>query len=395
MSLTHTGNDVATLAQSARRVIAWVRRHDYRGYEPADGNLSPLGRLTGRRVLPMRVLQQLVLRAPVNVRPFIGIRPHESAIARGYMAAAYLRLSRQDAEGDSRREAVDCLDWLVRHRSRAVAGGYAWGDPYDYATRSGRRLRDEPLLVWTAFIGHAFLDAYHHLSAPEYLDVADAVGEWMLALPREATPTGSCLSYGARRQNSIHNANAVGASFLARLGSVTGNVDAIHVAADAMAYTRTRQRPDGAWYYAEDGRYHWIDSFHTGYILSALRDYTSVTGDTDTSEALQRGRQFYVAHFFEADGCPRYYAHRRHPVDIQCAAQAIETLASLALDPRDLELATRVAAWTIEHMQHDDGHFDYRRLGRWRVRTPMLHWGQATMAKALAVLIDNLGARSL
>jgi rhamnogalacturonyl hydrolase YesR len=162
-----------------------------------------------------------------------------------------------------------------------------------------------------------------------------------------------------------------------------------------MAYTRTRQRPDGAWYYAEDGRYHWIDSFHTGYILSALRDYTSVTGDTDTSEALQRGRQFYVAHFFEADGCPRYYAHRRHPVDIQCAAQAIETLASLALDPRDLELATRVAAWTIEHMQHDDGHFDYRRLGRWRVRTPMLHWGQATMAKALAVLIDNLGARSL
>ena len=45
-------------------------------------------------------------------------------------------------------------------------------------------------------------------------------------------------------------------------------------------------------------------------------------------------------------------------------------------------------------MQDDDGHFDYRRLGRWRVRTPMLHWGQATMAKALAVLIDNLGAQS-
>ena len=394
MILTHTVDDVATLAQSVRRVIAWVRSHEYRGYEPADGNLSFLGRLTGRRVMPMRVLQQLVLRAPVNVRPLVGIRPHESAIARGYMAAAYLRLTRHDPEGEFRREAVGCLDWLVRHRSRSVARGYAWGDPYEYATRSGRRQRDEPLLVWTAFIGQAFLDAYHRLSAPAYLDVAEAVGEWILALPREVTPTGSSLSYSARRQNSIHNANAVGASFLARLGSLTGNAEAIQVAADAMAYTCTRQRHDGAWYYAEESRYHWIDNFHTGYVLSALRDYSSVTGDTSASEALQRGRLFYVAHFFEADGCPRYYAERRHPVDIQCAAQAIETLASLAHDPRDLALATRVASWTIANMQHDDGHFDYRRLGRWRVRTPMLHWGQATMAKALAVLIDNLGAQS-
>jgi hypothetical protein len=51
-----------------------------------------------------------------------------------------------------------------------------------------------------------------------------------------------------------------------------------------------------------------------------------------------------------------------------------------------------VALWTIANMQNDDGHFDYRRYGRWRVRTPMLHWGQATMAKALAVLLERLAS---
>jgi hypothetical protein len=51
-----------------------------------------------------------------------------------------------------------------------------------------------------------------------------------------------------------------------------------------------------------------------------------------------------------------------------------------------------VALWTITNMQNGDGHFAYRRYGRLRVRTPMLHWGQATMAKALAVLLDRLGA---
>jgi hypothetical protein len=38
-------------------------------------------------------------------------------------------------------------------------------------------------------------------------------------------------------------------------------------------------------------------------------------------------------------------------------------------------------------MQAADGHFFYRDLGWIKVRTPMLHWGQGTMMKALATLI--------
>ena len=392
MSVDRTADSAATLERSLRSVIAWVRRHDYCAYEPADGNLSPVSRLTGSRVLPMRMLQQAVLRAPFNVRPLIGIRPHESAIGRGYMAVAYLRLTPHDRTGDYRREAVACLEWLVRHRSRAVAEQYCWGDPYDYATRAGHRERGEPLLVWTALIGHAFLLAYRSLAVERYLAIAEGAGRWMLALPREDTGTGSCLTYTARRQSSIHNANAVAASFLARLGALTGDRVATEVASAAMAYTCTRQRSDGSWYYAEDARYHWIDSFHTGYILSALQHYRHATGDGAFDDALRRGRRFYIRHFFEADGRPRYFDDRLHPVDIQCAAQAIETLSTLTDDPSDLRLATRVALWTIANMQNDDGHFDYRRLGRWRVRTPMMHWGQATMAKALAVLLERRAA---
>ena len=90
------------LEDSLLRAVDWVESHDYRAYEPADGNSSVLFPLTGGRVLPMRVLQQIVLRAPFNIRPFIGIRPHESAIARGYMAWGYLamfRRSRRQSQG--------------------------------------------------------------------------------------------------------------------------------------------------------------------------------------------------------------------------------------------------------------------------------------------------------
>ena len=55
-------------------------------------------------------------------------------------------------------------------------------------------------------------------------------------------------------------------------------------------------------------------------------------------------------------------------------------------DPECLVLAMKVAEWTIDNMQAKDGHFCYRDLGWKKVRTPMLHWGQGTMVKALAVL---------
>jgi RimJ/RimL family protein N-acetyltransferase len=79
------------------------------------------------------------------------------------------------------------------------------------------------------------------------------------------------------------------------------------------------------------------------------------------------------------------------PTDIQCAAQAIDTLAYFSdRDAKALQLACKVADWTIQHMQAADGHFYYRDLGWMKIRTPMFHWGQGTMFKALAHLLTHV-----
>jgi rhamnogalacturonyl hydrolase YesR len=335
----------------------------------------------------MRVLQQLVLRAPVNIRPLLGIAPHESAIGRGYMAWAYVLMYERTGEPRLADEAAVCLDWLSRHATRR-SGGMAWGDPYEYATRSGRRPYGEPLLIWTALIGQAFLDAYTVWQEERYLRVATEAGDWILGVPRERTATGTCLSYVAYRQSSIHNANAMAAAFLARLGALGGHSEALSVAKNAMTYTCSRQRADGSWYYAEEPKYHWIDNFHTGYNLSALMTYRHAARDGGFDDCLARGARFYTDRFFEPDGRAKYFHDATYPIDIQCVAQAIETLAALADDePACLALAIRVAEWAIRNMQAADGHFHYRHLGWTKVRTPMLHWGQATMVKALAGLL--------
>lgn len=381
-----------TLEGSLERVVRWVQANRYLGYEPADGNSSVLFPLTGGRVLPMRVLQQVVLRAPFNIRPFIGVARHESAIGRGYMAWGYLRMFRRSGIDIFLHEATTCLDWLEANRSAGYAE-FCWGDPYEYATRAGRRPRGEPILVWTAFIGRAFLEAYRVTRDKARLRVAESIGRWVLALPRKQSEDGNCLSYAAYRPSFVHNANAVGAAFLAELAGVNNDEEALAVARSGLHYTCARQRPDGSWFYAEDSRYHWIDSFHTGYVLWALKSYGSSSRDTSFDDCLARGRRFYRDHFFEPNGLPKYFHGETYPIDIQCAAQAIETLALLAADESScLDLATKVALWTIHNMQGDDGHFFYRDLAWTKVTTPMLHWGQATMVTALNGLLERLAA---
>jgi len=226
-----------------------------------------------------------------------------------------------------------------------------------------------------------------------YLDVADSACRWIVALPRETTDTGTCLGYHNLGPCTIHNSSMLGAGLLARTWRHTRNAEYLQLAAAAMKYSCTRQLPDGAWWYGEAEKYHWIDNFHTGYNLDSLKCYQESTGDETYAKNLKRGFEYFAAHFFEATGRPRYYHNRAQPIDIQCASQAIETLAKFASEyDFALPLGVRVARWTIDNMQDATGYFYYRQYPLITAKIPMLHWGQATMYHALSLLLSTCAA---
>jgi hypothetical protein len=76
---------------------------------------------------------------------------------------------------------------------------------------------------------------------------------------------------------------------LARVGALAGRPEAVDVAREAMRYSCTRQNPDGAWFYGVEPKYHWIDSFHTGYNLDSLKRYVDSTGDGVDADMLESG----------------------------------------------------------------------------------------------------------
>jgi len=381
-----------SIHESLARLDQWVENADWKAYDTFDGLSSPYARLlTLNQPLLKIAWQQGVRRFPINLRPLLGIKPSMSTKAMGFFAQGYLHRYCTGGDLVSLEKAKHCLEWLIEHRCPQFKG-YAWGNHFDYQSRGGSIPKGTPTIVWTGLIAHAFLDAFEVLQDGRYLEVARGACNFIVdELGWQSFPEGNLLRYYPNADILVHNSSMIGASVLARVGATDANARFLELAESAIRYTLHHQTDKGAWYYGVGAKWAWVDSFHTGYVLEALATFIRHAGTQRYAPALEKGYCYFVETFFKADGTPRYYEQKTLPIDIQCAAQAIQTLVSLReLHPASVETAVRVAGWTIDHMQDKSGYFYYRKYPFVINRTATLHWGQATMFAALALLERHL-----
>lgn len=383
----------AQIYESIQRLSDWLVKNDYRGYDTFDGlNARFVRPFTFETNFLRTVLQQAVRRIPLNLRPILGVRKGHSTKGMGFLARGFMRMHTVTGDKAWADKAEYCLQWLMEHKSPGYSGA-CWGNHFDYQSRSFYLPKNVPTIVWTSLIGHAFLDGYDHFKKQEYLDVANSACEHIMKdLDKYPDGEGICISYIPKGKSLVHNANTLGGSLLARVYSHTHNEEYRELAQRSLQYTAQYQRPDASWYYGEKANLHWVDNFHTAYVLDCFKFYAAGAGDNRYDEVMMKGYEYWKKIFFLEDGTPRYYDYKTLPLDIQCSSQAIDTLVFFNdRDPNNLGLALKVAQWTIENMQDRSGYFYYRRYSPWIVnKTPTLHWGQATMMCALAGLYKLL-----
>jgi rhamnogalacturonyl hydrolase YesR len=383
----------ALIYESIGRLSQWLEENDYRAYDTFDG-------LSARFLRPFTfetkflriVLQQSVRRFPVNLRPALGITKERSSKGMGFLARGFTRLHQTTGDAAWAEKAEMALQWLIDNQSKGYSGA-CWGNHFDYQSRGSYAPKGVPTIVWTSLIGHAFLDGYEHFRDDQYLKIVVSVCEHIMRdYDTYLYGDGLCISYAPGLNSQVHNANTLGASLLIRTHSHIPKQAYRELAEKAFQYTAQYQQSDGSWYYAEYPNCHWVDNFHTGYILDCFKHYLVSTGDNRFTATMDRGYEYWKKTFFLPDGTPRYYNYKTLPIDIQCSSQAIDTLVFFSdRDPESLDLAMRVAQWTIDNMQDRAGYFYYRRYSPWLVnKTPTLHWGQATMLCALAGLYESL-----
>jgi UDP-N-acetylglucosamine 2-epimerase (non-hydrolysing) len=374
------------------KLLAYCGTQDWSGYDPYDALNSPL--FTALPVLNCRlsrlILTQFLKRSPLNIRPLLGIPKTRNPKAIALFLASLLKLSKLDL-----LKSPELVRLLIDHLLALRSPGTdhcCWGYSFPWQTRTMVVPRGAPNLVCTTFVAGALLDAYQEIGNPRFLEIATSAGEYILnELYYTEGDMVASFSYPLPASKAkVHNANFLAASLFCRLHHHTGNEALLNAAVRVTRYSAAKQKSDGSWHYGELPTQRWIDNFHTGYNLTALRAICRYLGTSEFEPHVRRGFEFYREHFFREDGAVRYFHDRTYPIDIHCVAQSLLTLLEFRdLDTTNIGLARLIYAWAMKHMWDDAGFFYYRVLRTLTIRTSYIRWSQAWMLLALVTLAEH------
>jgi len=382
----------ATAENAVAKLLAYCRANDWAGHDPYDALNSKLFSavpLLDRGIIRL-ILTQVLKRSPINFRTFLLVPKTQNPKALGLFLSALLRLSDRrtvtDAESDSER----LIGRLEQLRSPGVPY-YCWGYSFAWQTRTELVPLGAPNLIATTFAANALLDVYEHRPNARYLEMAESASRYLInELYWTDGPAAGFAYPRPSMRNQVHNANFLAAALLCRVHHHTGDSGLLEPALRAARVSASRQAADGSWLYGEGASQGWIDSFHTGYNLCALRSIARYAGTYEFDECVRRGYAFYRNRFFCPDGSVRYYHDSDYPKDIHCVAQALITLATFEdLDPSSRALAESVLRWALEHMWDKDGFFYYRVLRLKVIKTSYMRWSQAWMLLAMAMMVKD------
>ncbi|TFG59133.1 MAG: hypothetical protein E4H29_04800, partial [Deltaproteobacteria bacterium] len=296
-------DEIAAAKSAALELLAYCQSNDWAGYDPYDALNSRVFRalpFLNFRLVRL-ALTQAVKRFPVNLRPLLLVprTPNPKGIA--LFLSSLVRLSKSGiVDGD---EYVRPLaDNLLAMRSPGRPHS-CWGYNFDWQQRFKLVPKGSPNIICTTFAANALLDAYARSPEPLWPETAVSAAEFILTdlLWREGG-SKACFNYTLVGRDEVHNANLLGAAFLCRVGRISGEKKYIEPALDAARFSVEKQHDDGSWAYGEAPTQQWIDNFHTGFNLVALRRIRDYAGTTEFDPAIRKGFEFFKAHFFREDG---------------------------------------------------------------------------------------------
>jgi hypothetical protein len=338
---------------------------------------------------PRLVFTQLLKRSPINFRRLLQIPKTENPKGLALSLRALLKLRRLGLLDD--KSVLDDLAARIE-TMRSSAQYWCWGYSFPWQGRSILVSRGEPNLVCTTFVAAALIDLFEETAASRYLAMAESAGDYLL---RKLfwTDGKNISSFGypsASAKSRVHNANFLAAAFLLRLHRHTGSERAREVALQVAAYSASCQQPDGSWPYGELPNQKWIDNFHTGFNLCALRQIAEYGGTNEFNQKIDRGYQFYREHFFREDGVARYFHNQTYPIDAHAVAQSVLTLLEFAdQDSLALKRAHDVLTWALDKLWDAKGYFYYQKTVWGTIRISYMRWTQAWMLLALTAFLER------
>ena len=382
--------DLQTVEGAFKRLDAFVHKHDFKGWDLFDGLNSDLFKRSVfyRSELLRLAWIQFFKRSPVNLRLPAMVPKGYNAKGLGLFASGLIHSGRVSEAG----RLLDILQTISCERFE----GRSWGYNFDWQARAFYVPEGKPNMVTSVFVANAFLDHFDAASDERSLNTAADTCEFILhhLIQHEDTDI-LCFAYIPGETARVHNANMLGAALLARVYSHTKRKELLIKSRKAMTYSMARMNQDYSWPYGERHHHRFIDNFHTGFNLVALKNWMDYTGEKHWKNQLLGACRYFVKTFWLDNGCPKYYHNSLYPVDIHCSAQGIVTCLSLSEDlSESLVLAEKILLWAIDHMMDKKGYFYYQKTRFYTNKIPYIRWAQAWMFYAMALYLNYMNHSS-
>jgi hypothetical protein len=396
---------MSQLIESFIKLKSYCEAEQYKGWDPYDGLNSKIFKaipFVGKSAIARLVWIQLFKRNPINLRPIALIDKQYNAKGIGLFIQGYCNLyhivsqhpelAGQLGSCEQIKQTINELSQLLISMKAEGFSGAAWG--YNFPWQCRREFlfpTNEPTVVATTFCATALMEAYAITDNKTYLDTAVSSVEFVVNdLHRTPHNGGVIISYSKMQGNdTIFNASLLGSKLLAYCYKYTGNQAYLDLAKQSVIACCSEQKADGSWAYGLKSVTGWIDSFHTGYNLDGLIAYREISGDNTVDKIIEKGFEFYINNFFNADGSPKYYSTRQYPIDIHCPGQLLVTLSRLHKYGEYKIIANKVMQWTIANMQSPQGYFYYQLKPGISSKISYMRWSNAFMFAAMTFAIKE------
>ncbi len=376
--------------EALEATLEYARRRGYAGPDYGDGMSSRLlqGLPFENRWLNL-VVQELVKRAPVDVRPLFRVETRRNYKGGALFAMANLNYHDIARGFDSRpagfdpvAETTELADWLLEERCRGYSG-FCGGHRHEIQHLHTKGVPNDADIVSTTYAVRALLCASH--LDPEYAEVARTAVDFLLDdLNYRESPEGAKIDYHMNHPGDSYtlNAAALGASMLVDLYAYFGEEELRERARKILDHVAGCQTELGGWPYRvpADASHLSMDSHHNGFIIESFGRYRDVTGDDRYADVLEAALAFYRDVLFETDGTPNFDETNAYPRDVHASTQG----ALVFTREGDLEFARRILEWVGENLAAGEGRYYYRKHRFHTKRVVLMRWCQAWMSYALS-----------
>lgn len=375
--------DINFFESSLDKLHNWLVTQNWNGHDPFDGlNSRITPDFVKKYKRPRQFIIQVNKRSPINMRLIFGVQKTNISKADALFIQGLLKIYKIYND-EKIFEIIEFLTERIIDKAIIDNDKYAWGYEFDVQTRWGYYPAGKPNIIATSFVGNALLDLYQYLNIERYLSICKKIRIFLIKELLYSEDNKRYLTYIKGNNKLIHNASLIGAKYLSRLDRLTDNISDSNLIEDIAKASLNYQNDNGSWFYGVDSNLHWIDGFHTLYVLDGLLEINKDLSLNEIDEKIKDGLQYFKDIFISNNGVIKYYSDNLNPIDIHNQATAVEFFAKWG----EIDLATIIAEWTISKMQSKKGYFFYQINRFYTNKIPYIRWGQAHMYNALSELV--------